>query len=156
LFESRRQLPNNYVMKVDKASMAESIEARAPYLDRRVAELAYRTPAQWLLRGGENKYLLRAFARAGQLLPQASSARPKFGGSVAASWMDESEGFRGFARTRLLDGRWCAKLGLRDAMDAFFKGRSEGAPFPGALSIYRNVAWRVLLLELWSDHYLPH
>ena len=41
LFESRRQLPNQYVMKVDKASMAESVEARAPYLDRRVAELAY-------------------------------------------------------------------------------------------------------------------
>ncbi|MBK8742596.1 MAG: asparagine synthase [Betaproteobacteria bacterium] len=40
LFESRRQLPNQYVMKVDKASMAESIEARAPYLDRRVAEIA--------------------------------------------------------------------------------------------------------------------
>ena len=155
LFESRRQLPNNYVMKVDKASMAESVEARAPYLDRRIAELAYRTPAQWLLRGGENKYLLRAFARTDRLLPDASSARPKFGGSVAASWMDESEGFRGFARTRLLVGRWRARLGPRDALVAVFQGKSEGAPFPGALSIYRNVAWRVLLLELWSEHYLP-
>ncbi|HXI93056.1 MAG TPA: asparagine synthase (glutamine-hydrolyzing), partial [Blastocatellia bacterium] len=45
LFESRNQLPNNYVMKVDKASMSVSVEARAPFLDRRVAELAYRTPS---------------------------------------------------------------------------------------------------------------
>ena len=44
LFETRNQLPNNYVMKVDKASMSVSIEARVPYLDQRVAEIAYRIP----------------------------------------------------------------------------------------------------------------
>ena len=88
LFEARRQLPNQYVMKVDKASMAESVEARAPYLDRRVAELALRTPREWLLRNGENKYLLRAMARREALLPEAASARRKFGAPLAAEWMD--------------------------------------------------------------------
>src|SRR6185369_13861086 len=92
LFESRRQLPNQYVMKVDKASMAESVEARAPYLDRRIAEFAYRTPGKWLLRNGENKYLLRALARQGKLLPSEASARPKFGAPLAASWMDDDAG----------------------------------------------------------------
>jgi asparagine synthase (glutamine-hydrolysing) len=43
LFETRNQLPNNYVMKVDKASMSVSVEARVPYLDQRVAEVAYRS-----------------------------------------------------------------------------------------------------------------
>ena len=79
LFESRRQLPNQYVMKVDKASMAESIEARAPFLDRRVAEIAYQTPRKWLLRGGENKYLLRAVARQYGLLPPETASQAKFG-----------------------------------------------------------------------------
>ena len=49
LFESRQQLPNNYVMKVDKASMSVSVEARVPFLDRRIADIAYRTPAALLI-----------------------------------------------------------------------------------------------------------
>lgn len=154
LFESRRQLPNQYVMKVDKASMAESIEARAPFLDRRVADLAYRTPRQWLLRGGENKYLLRALARRERLLPDSISQRPKFGAPLAASWMDDNRVFRGFARDTLLNGVWCGKLGLERAMRAYFDDGRSGYRFPFALSIFRNLAWRLLLLELWAPHYV--
>ncbi|MBG9389066.1 asparagine synthase (glutamine-hydrolyzing) [Caenimonas aquaedulcis] len=154
LFESCRQLPNQYVMKVDKASMAESVEARAPYLDRRVAELAWRTPLEWLLRGGENKYLLRAMARREGLLPAAASARPKFGAPLAAEWMDSDPGFRAFAREQVLGGGWSRRLGLGGAMAHYFDKGRTGYAFPHPLSILRNVAWRVLLLELWSRHYL--
>jgi asparagine synthase (glutamine-hydrolysing) len=155
LFESRRQLPNQYVMKVDKASMAESVEARTPYLDRRVAELAYRTPREWLLRGGENKYLLRALARRQGLIPQAISVRKKFGAPLAASWMDADAGFRTFARDTLLDaGSITHRLGLDRAMRAYFDAGRSGYAFPRALSIFRNLAWRLLLLELWGQYYL--
>lgn len=154
LFESRRQLPNQYVMKVDKASMAESIEARAPYLDRRIAELAYRTPREWLLRNGENKYLLRALARRERLLPDSISQRPKFGAPLAASWMDDNPEFRSFARERLLEGKWCRRLGLEPAMRAYFDQGRNGYDFPRAISLFRNLAWRLLLLELWAGHYL--
>lgn len=154
LFESRHQLPNQYVMKVDKASMAESIEARAPYLDRRVAELAYRTPRDWLLRNGENKYLLRALARRERLLPDAISQRPKFGAPLAASWMDDHAEFRRFAQERVLDGEWTQRLGLRPAMQDYFLRGVAGQRWPRALSVLRNTAWRLLLLELWAAHYL--
>jgi asparagine synthase (glutamine-hydrolysing) len=153
-FEACRQLPNQYVMKVDKASMAESMEARAPYLDRRVAELALRTPREWLLRGGENKYLLRALARRERLLPEAISQRPKFGAPLAASWMDDHSQFREFARQRLLDGVWTERLGLRGAMVDYFQGGCAGYAWPRGLSILRNTAWRLLLLELWAPHYV--
>jgi len=155
LFESRRQLPNQYVMKVDKASMAESVEARAPFLDRRIAELAYRTPREWLLRGGENKYLLRAVVRHRQLLPAQTSGRIKFGAPLAASWMDDDAGFRDFARGRLLDpASQTRRLGLGKAMAAYYEQGRSGYAFPAALSVFRNLAWRLLLLELWSQHYL--
>lgn len=154
LFEARRQLPNQYVMKVDKASMAESVEARAPYLDRRVAELALRTPREWLLRNGENKYLLRALARQHNLLPAAASGRPKFGAPLAAGWMDSDPGFRSFARELILDGSWSARVGLKDAMTRYFDKGQAGFGFPHSISVFRNVAWRVLLLELWAKHYL--
>ncbi|WP_395686776.1 asparagine synthase (glutamine-hydrolyzing) [Caenimonas koreensis] len=158
LFETRRQLPNQYVMKVDKASMAESVEARAPYLDRRVAELAYRTPRQWLLRGGENKYLLRAMSRQRQLLPDAVSAQPKFGAPLAADWMDDDTSFRRFAAEQLLDSSsQTQRLGLGNAMKAYFEDNRAGYAFPAGISIFRNLAWRLLLLELWAQHYLaPH
>jgi asparagine synthase (glutamine-hydrolysing) len=154
LFESRRQLPNQYVMKVDKASMAESIEARAPYLDRRIAQLAYRTPREWLLRNGENKYLLRALARRGNLLPAAASGRAKFGAPLAADWMDTDSGFRSFARQRILDGTWSAQVGMTSAMHNYFDRGRTGYSFPRAVSLFRNVAWRMLLLEMWSEHYV--
>ncbi len=157
LFESRRQLPNQYVMKVDKASMAESIEARAPYLDRRVAELAYRTPREWLLRDGQNKYLMRALARRESLLPASISQRPKFGAPLAASWMDDHAEFRAFARERIVDGPWTRRLGLQSAMRSYFDHGVKGQPWPRALSVLSNVAWRLLLLELWAPNYTePH
>ncbi len=157
LFESRRQLPNQYVMKVDKASMAENIEARAPYLDRRVAELAYRTPRKWLLRDGQNKYLMRALARRESLLPETISARPKFGAPLAASWMDDHADFRAFARARIVEGRWTRELGLLPAMRSYFDQGMSGQPWPRALSVLSNVAWRLLLLELWAPSYTePH
>jgi asparagine synthase (glutamine-hydrolysing) len=154
LFESRRQLPNQYVMKVDKASMAESVEARAPYLDKRVAELAYRTPREWLLRGGENKYLLRALARQRTLLPESASGRIKFGAPLAADWMQTDVNFRAFARERVLDGQWSRRAGLRGAMTRYFDKGELGFPFPRSVSIFQNLAWRFLLLELWAPHYL--
>lgn len=155
LFELRNQLPNNYVMKVDKASMSVSVEARAPYLDRRVAELVCRAPAEDLLSNGANKTLLRAMAEHYRLLPQEIVQRPKFGAAIAASWMDDSEEFRRYARDVILAREgWVDELGLRGAMTDFFDRRRKGYAFPRAISIFSNLAWRLLLLNLWSRRYL--
>lgn len=155
LFEARNQVPNNYVMKVDKASMAVSVEARAPFLDRRVAELACRTPRDLLLGEGTSKLLLRGMAERFDLLPREITRRAKFGGSIANSWMDDSPRFRTFARDVIMDhAGWTDELGLRSAMTDYFDGRREGYPFPRAISVFRNLAWRLLLLNLWSRHYL--
>lgn len=155
LFETRNQLPNNYVMKVDKASMSVSVEARAPFLDRRVAELAYRTPASELLKKGTNKNLLRSMAARYNLLPLEITRREKYGASIAASWMDESQKFRDYARQVILDRNgWVDELGLRRAMTDYFDGTRRGYPFPRAISIFSNLAWRLLLLNLWSRRYV--
>jgi asparagine synthase (glutamine-hydrolysing) len=155
LFESRNQLPNNYVMKVDKASMSVSVEARAPFLDRRVAELAYRTPSYCLLKEGANKHLLRSMAERFELLPLETTRREKFGASIAASWMEESQKFRDYARQIILDRNgWVDELGLRAAMTDYFNGKRQGYSFPRAISIFSNLAWRLLLLNLWSRRYV--
>lgn len=155
LFETRHQLPGNFNMKVDRASMAASVEARVPFLDQRVAEEGFRTPRELLLRDGTNKFLLRFMAQRHGLLPPEIAWRPKFGGSIASTWMERSESFRSFAQSVILDrSGWTEELGLRKPMeDYFFCGR-KGYPFPWALSILSIVAWRLLMLNLWARHYL--
>src|SRR5262245_47857518 len=154
LFESRNQLPGNYVMKVDKASMSVSVEARVPFLDQRVAEIAYRIPREQLLSRNTEKQILRKIAHAHQLLPHATVQRRKFGASIAANWMDDSLMFRRYAQEKILDsGSWTAALGLRKAMNEYFVRNRAGYSFPRAISIFRNLAWRLLVLEMWCKSY---
>jgi len=153
LFESRDQLPNNYVMKVDKASMSVGVEARVPFLDRRIANLAYRTKAPFLISPTTEKLLLRRMAARFNLLPMATLARRKFGASMASSWMDEHAAWRGNAEEVILDGGWTRELGLSSAMQAYFLQNRSGYSFPHAISIFRNLAWRLLILELWAREY---
>lgn len=154
LFETRHQLPQNYNMKVDKAAMSVGVEARVPFLDVRVANEGYRTPGELLLAGGTDKLLLREVAERHGLLPSDVARRPKFGGSIAASWMDDVPGFRSLARDVVLDrGGWATAVGLRGAMESYFLRGRAGYPFPHPVGIFSILAWRLLLLNLWSQRY---
>jgi asparagine synthase (glutamine-hydrolysing) len=70
-------LPNDVLVKVDRMSMAHSLEVRAPLLDRRVVEAAFRIPAPVKLAGGRSKHLLRELA--GRYLPPSIVDRRKHG-----------------------------------------------------------------------------
>ena len=89
-----------------------------------------------------------------ELLPKAIARREKFGASIAATWMDESQKFREYARRVILDQNgWVDELGLRPAMADYFGGKRQGYAFPRPISIFSNLAWRLLLLNLWSRRY---
>jgi hypothetical protein len=133
--------------------MSVSLEARAPYLDRRVAEIALRTPADWLLCDGTDKWLLRRAAQLSGALPDEVVRRPKAGGSIAASWLDELPSFRDFARRRIVrPGGWAERLGLAPAMSAYFGGATV-LRAPSRISHLGHLGWRLLLLELWTEQY---
>ena len=73
-------LPDDILTKVDRASMAHSLEVRSPFMDYRVAEFACRLPLQYKLRGLTTKHLLRkAFAKD---LPPGPLKRQKHGFAV--------------------------------------------------------------------------
>ena len=70
-------LPEDILAKVDRASMYNSLEVRAPFLDRAFAEFALSLPAEWKIRGLETKYILKKLAA--RHLPGQTVYRPKQG-----------------------------------------------------------------------------
>jgi len=79
-------LSDDLVVKMDIASMANSIEARCPFLDYRVVEFAARLPAGLKVKGFRTKHLLKTYAA--KLLPDLAVKRPKRGFSVPISaWL---------------------------------------------------------------------
>jgi asparagine synthase (glutamine-hydrolysing) len=94
-------LVDDILFKVDRATMAHSLEARAPFLDPRVVELAASLPVDWKLRAGASKYLLRRVAR--DRLPRAVLRRPKRGFNAPVSnWL--AGDLEPFARAAMADG----------------------------------------------------
>lgn len=79
-------LPSGVLVKVDRASMASSLEVRVPFLDHRLVELAWRIPAGRLIRRTSGKWLLRRILD--RHLPPELTDRPKSGFTVPiGQWM---------------------------------------------------------------------
>jgi asparagine synthase (glutamine-hydrolysing) len=144
--DRRLWLPDDLLMKMDKMSMAASIEARVPLLDHPLVEWAARLPDRFKVRGLEGKVLLKRLAR--RLLPAEVVDRPKVGFTVPLSpW------FRGPLRELLADtllSSRCAARGyynaatLRGYVEDHLAGRKDRA----------RELWTLLTLELWHRAYV--
>ncbi len=133
-------LPDDLLFKVDVATMAHSLEARSPFLDQEVMELAARLPAHWKLGWSGTKPFLRQSL--GDLLPREIWDRPKMGfGIPLAEW------FRGAWREMLGDtllGR-SGSLVRRSAVERLI-GEHLTRQADHSFRL-----WNLLVLEHWLD-----
>jgi asparagine synthase (glutamine-hydrolysing) len=144
--DTANYLPNDLLVKVDIASMAVSLEARAPFLDHHVLEFAASLPARYKLRGLTTKYLLKRALKG--LLPEENLTRRKMGFGVPVGHWFRGE-LKGFLRETLLAGR-THKRGYFNAnvvhhlVDQHTAGRRDYAP----------QLWTLVMLELWHREFI--
>ena len=134
-------LPCDLMTKVDIASMANSLECRAPFLDFRLVELAAQMPVAYKLHRGRGKRILReAFP---ELLPESVTRRPKMGfGVPLGHWFRDD--LKDYSRDVLLDPRSLGRGYFRPAaVERLLQEHASGAFDHG------HRLWGLLCLELW-------
>jgi asparagine synthase (glutamine-hydrolysing) len=134
-------LPDDILVKVDRAAMRYGLETRAPFLSHKVAELACRLPTHMRIRNGEGKWILRRLVE--RFIPRQLVARPKMGfGIPLDEWLRVP--LRNWA-TSLLDRRTISQQGFLD-FEVVNRAWTEH------LSNKRNnlqELWSVLMFQSW-------
>lgn len=140
-WDASHYLPDDLLVKVDRAAMSVSLESRAPLLDHRVAELAFAMPDRFLFRDGQSKWVLRRVLD--RYVPRALIERPKTGfGVPLAQWLNGH--LRDWA-SDLLDGQRIREDGLLDAdkVAAMWSQHTSGA-FDRSAHL-----WNILMFQAW-------
>jgi len=143
----RRYLPGDLLVKVDIASMAHSLEARAPLLDREVLQVASKIPLNLRIHKADTKYVLRQIAR--QLVPAELVDRPKMGfGVPRAAW------FRGPLKEMIHDTLtdsvsqnrgWFRQDSIRKLLQAHDSGLERD-----------HLIWPLVVIELWAREWIDN
>ena len=145
-FDTETYLPGDILTKVDRMSMAHSIESRVPLLDNEVIDFAATLPARFKIRNGRRKYILKETLRT--LLPDSILNRRKQGfGMPLGTW------FRGGLTDLFSDVLESPRAKQRGYFEPAFVSRLLREHLAGTRDHTLRL-WQLLVFELWHRHYL--
>jgi asparagine synthase (glutamine-hydrolysing) len=138
-------LPEDILAKVDAMSMASSLEARVPYLDNEVVDLALAMPSRFKVRGGVRKWILkRAFAGS---LPASALQRGKEGFSMPMKqWLTHE--WNGLMHELLSP----ASLAAEGLFEARYVARLMREHEAGTHN-HSHLLWALMVFQLWRDRF---
>ena len=138
-------LPGDLLVKVDIATMANSLELRSPLLDVNVIEWGVSLPRKYKIKGFETKHILKDVARS--LVPANLIDRPKMGfGIPRAEWLRTE--MKELVIDTLTDATasqrgWLDPIQVKKVLDIHMSGQDKD-----------NLIWPMLMLELWARTWL--
>jgi len=144
--ELKQRLAELLLMRVDKMTMATSVEARVPFLDRELVEFALALPESMKVRGGVGKWLLKRTVDG--LLPSEIVHRKKQGfGAPVAEWF---RGELGKRAQREIRGSTLAERGLLDytRIDRLWEAHRSGQ------ADWSFQLWNLYNVSAWHDHWV--
>jgi asparagine synthase (glutamine-hydrolysing) len=145
--DMKSYLSDNILVKVDRMSMAVSLEARVPYLDHELVELAFRIPEELKVSGRDTKVLLKRVAA--RHVPRECVYRAKQGFSIPIkNWLGNE--FRPLMEELLARERLAAE-GLFDATEV---ERLKREHLAGAEN-HSHVLWALLVFQDWRRRWCP-
>ncbi len=139
-------LPDDIMVKVDRMSMAVSLEAREPLLDHRLVEFVFSLPGEWKLHGLRSKWVFKKTME--RILPRENIYRPKEGFSIPIKlWLRQE------LRPLLTDMLSESRL----KKDGLFSPRVVGRWVEDHLAGKKNYShqlWALLVFSMWQEKYL--
>jgi asparagine synthase (glutamine-hydrolysing) len=140
-------LPDDFLTKVDRASMAVGLEVRPPLVDHEFLELSARIPGRWKVRDGQSKWIFKQMLRG--TLPDAILDRRKQGFEIPVdAWL----------RTDLRDQFQATVLGRNHRIGQLIDQASVEKLYQSHLSgagRHGSTLWALLVLGTWMDRYQP-